>query len=66
MPYLLFLKSGNICNGRLLQIIGAFLTVKCCLFFYFADEEEVDSEIKLDEKIFFKMIGPCGCQLILR
>ena len=60
-----FRKSGKICNRRLLQIIGGALRVKCCLF-CFADEEAQDSEIKLDEKIFCNMIGPCGCELIHR
>ena len=46
-------------------MIGGALRVKCCLF-CFADEEELDSEIKLDEKIFCNMIGPCGCELIHR
>ena len=55
----------KICNRRLLEIIGGALRVKCCLF-CFADEEELDSEIKLDEKIFCNMIGPCGCELIHR
>ena len=36
------------------------------LSFCFADEEELDSEIKLDEDIFCNMIGPCGCELIHR
>ena len=65
MPYLLFLKkwqnlqSSSTANYRWRLGLNV-------VFFVFADEEELDSEIKVDEKIFCNMIGPCGCELIHR
>ena len=47
MPYLLFLKSGKICNRRLLQIIGGTLRVNFTLLNL--DISYLENNVELDQ-----------------